>query len=77
MQRKPLKVKIMNLKESVNYKLHTKPIEIVQDKKNEAKELVIMYAKDIVELWPNITIRTLWKMTDKVNSLKEALKQAL
>jgi len=46
------------------------------EKRLEALEYVLAYANDIVELWPTITMRTLWKMTDKVASLKDALKQS-
>lgn len=49
---------------------------LASEKRLEALDFVVLYAKDIVELWPTITIRTLWKMTDKVATLKEALKQA-
>lgn len=45
-------------------------------KRLDAIELVIMYAQDIVDLWPNTSLRTLYKITDKVASLREALKQA-
>lgn len=47
------------------------------EKKLESLEYVIAYANDIVETWPTITMRTLWKMTEKVATIKEALKQAL
>lgn len=47
------------------------------EKRLDSMEYVIAYAKDIVEMWPSITMRTLWKMTEKVATLKEALKQAL
>lgn len=47
------------------------------EKRLEAMEYVIAYANDIVETWPTITMRTLWKMTEKVATIKEALKQAL
>lgn len=47
------------------------------EKRLEAYDYVIAYANDIVETWPSITMRTLWKMTEKVATLKEALKQAL
>lgn len=47
------------------------------EKRLEAMEYVIAYANDIVETWPTITMRTLWKMTEKVATIKEALRQAL
>lgn len=46
------------------------------ERKLEALEYVIAYANDIVEMWPTVTLRTLWRVTDKIASLKEALKQA-
>jgi len=45
------------------------------EKRLESVELLLLFVKDIVDLWPTITVRTLWKMTDKVSSLKECLKQ--
>lgn len=50
----------------------------VQSKQNrsEALELVLTYAKDIVESWPNMTIRNIGNMTTKINALKEALELA-
>ena len=47
------------------------------EKRSEAVEFVLMYAQDIVEMWPTVTLRTLWKVTDKVASLKSALKEAI
>lgn len=48
---------------------------IKAEKRLESMELLVLYANDIVDLWPTITMRTLWKITDKVSSLKECLKQ--
>lgn len=45
------------------------------EKQLEAVELLVLYTKDIVEMWPTVTLRTLWKVTDKVNSLKNILKE--
>jgi hypothetical protein len=47
------------------------------EQRSEATELALMYANDIVEMWPTVTLRTLWKVTDKVASLKAALKEAI
>jgi hypothetical protein len=44
------------------------------EKKLESFEYVLAYANDIVAMWPEITMRTLWRMTDKVATLKNALK---
>lgn len=49
--------------------------EAVKDSSNaEAIQLVLSYAQDIVEAWPTMTLRTLWKMTTKVEALKQALE---
>lgn len=39
-----------------------------------AFDLVLAYAKDIVDAWPKTTIRTLGQMTVRVDSLKQALE---
>jgi len=44
------------------------------EKRLESFEYVLAYANDIVATWPEITMRTLWRMTDKVATLKNALK---
>lgn len=43
-----------------------------QDRK-DAMELVLLYAQDIVDSWPKMTLRTLGQMTGKIGALKEAL----
>jgi hypothetical protein len=40
-------------------------------------EYLVAYANDIIETWPSITMRTLWRMTEKVATLKQALKEIL
>ncbi|MGE4234649.1 MAG: hypothetical protein AB7F43_15170 [Bacteriovoracia bacterium] len=47
------------------------------EQRSEATELALMYAQDIVDIWPTVTLRTLWKVTDKVASLKATLKEAI
>ena len=42
--------------------------------RREALELVLSYAKDIVDFWPKMTLRTLGQMTNKIKALQEALK---
>ena len=41
--------------------------------KLEAYELVASYARDVIEFWPNMTMRTIRIMIPKMQSLKEAL----
>jgi hypothetical protein len=45
-------------------------------KRMEALEMIASYAKDIVEAWPSTTMRTLGQMTQRVNSLRQALEAA-
>jgi hypothetical protein len=68
---------IKNLSEIEKYFNKMQARAIAAEKKIENLEYVIAYAKDIVDLWPTITMRTLWKITDKVASLKDALRQSL
>ena len=42
--------------------------------KNEALELVASYAKDVIDFWPLMTLRTIRVMIPKMASLKEALE---
>lgn len=46
------------------------------EKKLEDMELVTAYAKDIVNAWPTLTMRTLGAMTSKIETLRQALKEA-
>lgn len=39
----------------------------------EKIELALSYAQDIVNNWPNTTLRTMGQMTNRVNALREAL----
>ena len=41
--------------------------------RNEQLELVASYAKDVVDFWPNMSMRTIRIMIPKMDSLKEAL----
>lgn len=47
-----------------------------EQEKNEALELAIICANDIVAAWPKITIRTLGEMTKRIDTLRQALKAA-
>ncbi len=42
----------------------------------EKIELVMSYARDIVNSWPNTTLRTMSQMTNRINALREALELA-
>lgn len=44
-----------------------------EKQKAEALQLVFICANDIVNSWPNVTLRTLWTMTDKIDTLKQAI----
>lgn len=39
----------------------------------EAYQLVASYAKDVVDFWPSMTMRTIRVMIPKMDNLKEAL----
>ncbi len=41
---------------------------------NEAMELMLLCAQDIVDGWPTLTFRTIGQMTKKVDTLKQALE---
>lgn len=43
--------------------------------KQEAIELALIYAQDIVNTWPQLTMRTLGTMTDRINTLRQALEE--
>ncbi len=42
--------------------------------KQEALELVLSYAQDVVDFWPLMTLRTIRVMIPKMAALKEALE---
>lgn len=42
----------------------------------EAIELVLICAQDIVDAWPELTMRKLGEMTKRVDTLKQALEAA-
>jgi len=50
---------------------------IKAERKLESYEYLVAYANDIIETWPTITMRTLWVMTNKVATLKQALKEII
>ena len=43
------------------------------EKKLEAYQLVGSYVQDLIDMWPTVSIRTIYKVTQKVADLKEAL----
>lgn len=53
-----------------------KPVSSELEAQNEAQELALSYARDIVNSWPNMTLRTMSQMTNKINALREALELA-
>lgn len=58
-------------------KEHSKlePLEVPKiTKKMESYQLLALYAQELVDMWPTITLRTLSKATAKIADLKEALK---
>ena len=42
----------------------------------EALDMVASYARDIVALWPQFSLRQIQVMNNKINALKEALEMA-
>jgi hypothetical protein len=42
----------------------------------EELELVIVCARDIVNAWPDLSIRTLGQMTKRIDTLRQALEAA-
>lgn len=46
---------------------------IKAEKKLEDYQLIALYASDIVEAWPTLTMRTLRSMVSKMETLKQAL----
>ena len=49
--------------------------EVLQKKKyQEAVELILICAQDIVNAWPTLTMRTLGTMTNRIDTLRQALE---
>jgi len=48
---------------------------VLSDKRN-AMELAIICAQDIVAAWPSLTMRTLASMTNRIDTLRQALEEA-
>jgi hypothetical protein len=57
-------------------KLITKSIDVInrEQAREEAVQLLISYAQDVVDFWPLMTLRTIRVMITKMASLKEALE---
>jgi hypothetical protein len=58
-----------NLKEMLNDLSKKSPQE-------EALELVLVCARDIVAAWPTLTFRTMGTMTNRIDTLRQALEAA-
>lgn len=43
--------------------------------KQEALQLVVVCATDIVNAWPTLTLRMLGSMTNKIDTLKQAVNE--
>ena len=43
------------------------------EERNEQLEMVASFAKDVVDFWPSMTMRTIRIMIPKMDALKEAL----
>lgn len=43
------------------------------NRKLEAYQLIASYAKDVIDFWPSMTMRTIRVMIPKMDNLKEAL----
>lgn len=80
-----MKDKIMNLREktekSIQDQVHLPGAEQIllrildeKVKNTEALELVLICAKDIVDAWPQVTLRTLGQMTKRIETLRQALE---
>lgn len=49
---------------------------LVAEQRLENFELVVSYAKDLIKMWPTVTLRTLHTVTAKIAALKEAVDLA-
>lgn len=43
--------------------------------KQEALQLVVVCATDIVNVWPTVTLRMLGSITNKIDTLKQAINE--
>ncbi len=43
--------------------------------KLEAAELVVLYVTDLINMWPSVTFRTIGRVTEKIATLKDAVKE--
>jgi len=44
------------------------------ERREEALELALICAQDIVDAWPTLTMRTLGNMTKRIDTLRQALE---
>lgn len=42
----------------------------------EALELVALYARDVIHMWPQFTLRTIGNMTSLINTMQQAINRA-
>lgn len=42
----------------------------------EALELVVLYAKDVIAMWPKFTLRSFDNMTSIINTMQQAINRA-
>lgn len=41
----------------------------------EGYKLMSLYVKELVDMWPSVTLRTLYKVTEKINTLSQTLSK--
>jgi len=72
---KAMKEKVPNISYDEYLKTLAKLQRLAElEKRVEALELVASYAKDVIDFWPSMTMRTIRVMIPKMNALAEALK---
>lgn len=47
---------------------------ILSQRKFEALELILVCAKDIIEAWPKVSFRTIYTMTQRIDTLRQAVQ---
>jgi hypothetical protein len=64
------------VEKAIEDKVHLPGAEQVLLRLIEAQELVNICAKDIVDAWPQTSMRTLGQMTKRMDTLRQALEAA-
>lgn len=54
--------------------VHLNPSKLVLPRDHKAMEMIFICARDIVNAWPQTTIRTLSEMTKRMDTLRQALE---